>query len=382
MSTIVVSGAFANKPGNGGNAWTRLCWINGLASLGYEVVFVEQIDRTGESEQAIRFFREGLARHAPAASACLLDRDDEPLCGLAFDEMRRRAERAVALVNISGHLDIPDIKLAIPRRIYFDDDPGYTQCWHAAGSTAPRLGDHHLYATLGLNIGQPGCPIPTGGITWHGIPPPVDLTRWTPAPVDAFHGFSTVASWRGPYAPPEFQGRTLGVKAHAFRAVAELPERTGFPFTIAVDIHPADARDRERMASHGWRLLAPETCAGSPEAYRDFIRNASAECSVAQGMYTETGSGWFSDRTARYLACGRPALVQDTGFGRVIPTGRGIVTFRTLDEAVEGARAIVAEYAAHAHHARALAEKYFDARVILRDLLRKAGVPDAKETAS
>jgi hypothetical protein len=114
--------------------------------------------------------------------------------------------------------------------------------------------------------------------------------------------------------------------------------------------------------------------AASPAAFRSYVQGSGAEFSVAQGVYVETDSGWFSDRTARYLASGKPALVQDTGFSRNLPCGEGLIPFRTLDEAVAGAQAIAAEPECHAHAARAVAEEHFDSDAILDTFLRDAGV--------
>jgi hypothetical protein len=105
------------------------------------------------------------------------------------------------------------------------------------------------------------------------------------------------------------------------------------------------------------------------------VQGSAAEFSVAQGIYVETNSGWFSDRTTRYLASGKPALVQDTGFSRRMCNGEGLVPFRTVDEAAAGAERIARDYARHCAAARAAAETYFDSDKVLRAMLDAAGVP-------
>src|SRR5262249_50623629 len=132
--------------------------------------------------------------------------------------------------------------------------------------------------------------------------------------------------------------------------------------------------DRHALVEHGWRVADPISAAGNPQAFRRYVQHSGAEFSVAQGIYVETGSGWFSDRTVRYLASGKPALVQDTGFSRNYPVGRGLVAFRTLDEAAAGAEDIGAHYGRHCHGARALAEEYFDSNKVLSGLLDSIGV--------
>jgi len=181
-----------------------------------------------------------------------------------------------------------------------------------------------------------------------------------------------VATWRGPYGRVEHAGRTYGVKLDEFRKVLPLPRRSGHTFELALDVHPDEGRDLAALREHGWRLVDPREVAGDPGLFRHYVQGSGAEFSVAQGIYVETSSGWFSDRTTRYLASGKPALVQDTGFSQTIPTGDGLLTFRTLDEAVVGAEAIAADYDRHARAARAIAEEYFDSDKVLARMLEDA----------
>ena len=257
----------------------------------------------------------------------------------------------------------------IPRRIYIDLDPGYTQFWHAAGNPGPRLEGHNFYYTVGENIGRPGCSIPTGGISWRPIRQPVVLEHWPACAPGDVRLFSTIASWRGPYGPAQHAGTTYGLKAHEFRKFVELPRRVDQRFEIALDIDPADERDLVALRDHGWHVVDPGVVASGPVGFREYVQASGAEFSVAQGIYVETQSGWFSDRTVRYLASGRPALVQDTGFGRKYPLGEGLVAFRTMDEAVTGARQIAGDYKNHCRAARAIAENYFDSGRVLGQLV-------------
>jgi hypothetical protein len=259
------------------------------------------------------------------------------------------------------------------RKVYIDLDPGFTQFWHAAGSAGPRLAGHDSYFTIGENIGAPGCHIPTGDIRWLQTRQPVVLERWPVAP-GALDRFTTIASWRGPYGPVRHDGRTYGLKVHEFRKFLTLPEQTQQHFEIALDIHPADGGDRDALLRHGWRIVEPRKVVPDPRAFRWYVQTSGAEFSVAQGIYVETHSGWVSDRTVRYLASGKPALVQDTGFSRNYPVGEGLVAFNTLEEAIAGAERIRRDYSAHCAAARAIAETYFDSNIVLSQLLDEAGV--------
>ena len=167
---VIVSGALANKPGNGGNAWTRMSWARGFERLGCEVFFMEQLPATTERDPAcgtasINFFQTVMAQFGLAQNSALLC-GDEILHGPPLTELVQRAKNSALLFNLSGHLTQPEIFAAAPCKVFYDDDPGFTQFWHAAGGGA-RLAGHDFHFTIGENIGSPGCPIPTNGIKWR-----------------------------------------------------------------------------------------------------------------------------------------------------------------------------------------------------------------------
>jgi hypothetical protein len=153
-----------------------------------------------------------------------------------------------------------------------------------------------------------------------------------------------------------------------------LPELAPGTFELALDIHPAEDKDLALLEQHHWRVVDPRVVAGTPDLFRRYVQASGAECSVAQGVYVETNSGWFSDRTVRYLASGKPALVQDTGFTRQLPSGMGLVAFSTLEQASAGADRIVRQYAEHSRAARAIAEEHFAAPTVLGRLLDDIGL--------
>jgi hypothetical protein len=378
---IVVAGALANKPMNGGEAWVRLSWIRGLARIGCDVWFVEQIADAvctdadlghrpfGESLNR-SWFRDVVESFGLTNRASLLC-DTGEVEGVPIDLIRDVAADACLLVNISGNLTDPTLHRAVRRRAYVDIDPGFTQLWHAAGEARFRLRGHDHYFTIGENIGRAGCSIPAGDLEWRPVRQPVVLDDW-PVRHSTPHGdpvFTTVATWRGPYGPVELDGRRFGLKVHEFRKFITMPRRVPARFEAALAIHHSETPDLELLATHHWQVARPESVAGTPESFRTYVADSTAEFSVAQGMYVETGSGWFSDRTTRYLASGRPALVQDTGFSGNLPVGEGLVPFTTVEEAVAGATRILGEYATHAEAARAVAETSFDSDMVLARFL-------------
>lgn len=382
MSTILVSGAIANKPLSGGETWVRMSWVRGLRRLGFDVCLVEQIessqcvDSEGRSvplERSVNAssFESAVASLAPGCPAALICDGGPTTIGLAFDDVVALARDAELLVNISGHLEIEPIKAGPRRRAYVDVDPGFTQIWAADGDAA-RLGGHDTYFTVGENIGMAGCSIPTAGVEWLPLPPPVTLEDWPGLPAAEDARFTTVATWRSPLGALSHGGVDFQGKHHAWRRLAELPRLCPQEFEIALQIHPSDSADRAILEASGWRLVDPRRVVGDPLAFRSYVQGSAAEFSVAHPVYVDTASGWLSDRTVRYLASGRPALVEDTGAGKRYPLGEGLLPFRTVEEAVAGAAAIARDYEAHSQAARSLAETYFDSDLVLGRFLELA----------
>jgi hypothetical protein len=388
MKAIIVSGALANKPGNGGGVWERMSWVTGLRRLGVDVYFVEQIapesclDATGRPTglaNSINLEWFGSTTHwfGMDERSALICRGGEQCAGMPWERLLEIAARADLLVNLSGHLTLAPLLERIGRKAYVDVDPGFTQFWHVDPATAFTLAGHDVYFTIGENIGRPDCPIPTCGIRWHPVRQPAVLDDWPVTATAAPMRFTTVASWRGAYGPVQAGGRRYGLKAHEFRKYLELPARVaataGGPIMeIALDIHPSDSPDLAELEENGWRITDPRKAAGDAAAFHRYVQESAAEFSVAQGIYVDTNSGWFSDRSVRYLASGKPVLVQDTGFGRTVPAGEGLLSFRNLDEATTGVREVVANYPRHSRAARAIAEEFFASDKVLKRFLEDA----------
>ena len=386
MKKIVVAAVIANKHRSAGAIWTSLSWTLGFRALGFDVYFIEQIapescvDGEGnrcafQNSANLAAFARATAEFGLQGKAGLILANGDTTHGMRWSELLDLGTDAEAIINISGHLNAEALLRRFRRKVYVDLDPGFTQIWQATGISGARLEGHDFYFTVGENIGRPNCPVPTGEYQWRAIRQPAILDLWPSVEAAAGSRFTTIASWRGPYGPLEFGGRTLGVKAHEWRKVIALPARApGQQFEVALDIHPADGKDLESLRRHGWQIVDPQTVAPDVSSMQRYIQQSAAEFSVAQGVYVGTNSGWISDRTVCYLASGRPALVQDTGFSSNLPCGLGLVPFRTLDEAVAGAENITRAYAEHCKAARELAEREFRSDKVLGDLLRQIGV--------
>ncbi|HEX4805278.1 MAG TPA: hypothetical protein VFU94_05200 [Conexibacter sp.] len=371
MTVVVLAGALANKPGNGGEAWVRLAWLLGLRALGVETWFVEQIDPACCGAEHVAWFERVVRRFELDPRAALIDDGGRVLSGPPAEALHDACARADLLLNVSGNLALEPL-LALPRRrAYLDLDPGYTQLWHAQGALGDALHRHEELLTVGLALGSDACPLPLGGRRWRAVPPPVPLDEWPVASEPPARGFTTVASWRGGYGRVEHAGRLHGQKAHEFRRFAQVPRDSGADCEVALDIHPGDGADAQRLADGGWRLADPRAVAGDPDAFRAYVQGSLAELSPAQGIYVETRCGWLGDRTSRYLASGRPAIVQATGLPPEWDQGEGLLTFATPQEAVAAVEAVRAEPERHARAARRLAEERLDAARVIGALLEE-----------
>jgi hypothetical protein len=380
---IIVAGAIAHLPlGGGGNTWAFLQYLLGFRALGIETFYVEHLEPKSaqddrgrpvafETSHSARYFDTVMRRFGLEGQAALLQFPGEGHVGLSHADVRRLAGDADLFINISGRFHMPDILSAARRRLYLDLDPGFTQIWQEQYRVDMNLRGHDCYVTVGLNLGQPDCPLPTAGIGWQTTLPPVVMAEWETALAPGA-AYTTVADWRG-YGAVEWEGVWYGQKAWEFERLMDLPRRVRPPLELCLAIHPGEA-DREALLRHGWRLTEPQTQAATPDAYRDYLWQSRGELTPAKHGYVAGRTGWFSDRSACYLAAGRPVILQDTGFGRYLPIGEGLLAFDNLDGAAAAVATVEANYAAHAGAARALAAEHLDARRVLPRLLQLAGV--------
>jgi hypothetical protein len=338
---ILVAGMVATDPHQGGATWAVLQYVRGLEELGHEVWLVDPAEATSEAD---RYFA-GLGLGPQAFLG--------PYGGPVPD----------LLLNISGMLRDERILDHAPIRVYLDLDPVFNQLWHGQGVDV-GLDGHTHYVTVGRRV-------PATGHDWIHTLPPVVLERWPVAERVEIDAFTTVANLRG-YGSIEHDGIRYGQKAHSLRPLLELPRLTSDRFALALDVHP-DEPDLAALREHGWELLDPRRVAGTPERYASFVRGSKAELGIAKEGYVVSRCGWFSDRSAAYLASGRPVVAQDTGFGERLPAGAGLFAFSNTDGVLAAIEALRFDYGRHARAARAIAEEHLDSRRVLTRLLREVG---------
>ncbi len=395
---VLVGGRIAQRPFNGGGPWVRLGWVLGLRRLGLQAYLVDHleswrcVDEAGEAaslEESVNlaYFERVVESFGLTATSALVCDDGAPIFGMSRQDLLELAESADLLINIAGAVRWPELLRRVRRKAYIDLDPGFTQLAHAQGKLS--LDDHDFLFTHGGNVGAAGCRIPTAGLSWLPVSHPVVLSEWPISPGDDPTRFTTVAALFASARGWPSDGRLGSAsKAAELAKIAELPLQLPYTFEIALRTRDsrvslgvrggADVEEErlhlDRLEQCRWRIVDPYDVAADPHAYRSYIRASGAELSVAKGIFVETGSGWFSDRTAYYLASGKPALVQDTGFGGSIPVGSGLLAFRTLDDAIAGAEAIASDYESHCRAARSLAEQHFNSDKVISQFLDEVGV--------
>jgi len=378
---ILVSGMMAGDPYQGGATWAVLQYVLGLRNLGHDVYVVEPVARRALRPATVRladsinakYFHYVVARFGMGPRAALLRQDSRDTVGVRYEELVRAARQCDLLINISGMLTDRSLLEPIPRRVYLDLDPAFNQLWHAVEGIDIRLEGHTHFVTVGGLIGTPACDVPTCGRTWIPTLPPVVLPEWPATPGRPNGAWTTVGNWRG-YGSIEHRGVKYGQKVHSFRRIVDLPARTRARLQPALAIHQNEVDDLAALAANKWEVVNPEVVAGTPDMYRRFIQRSKGELGIVKSGYVLSRCGWFSDRSACYLASGRPVIAEDTGFGELLPTGEGLLSFSTVEEAAAALEITADGYDKHCRRAREIAETFFRSEVVLRALVERVGV--------
>jgi hypothetical protein len=371
---ILFAGIIARYP-FGGVAWCSLMYLLGLRQLGHRVFYIEdtgecvydpvQNTRATDPSYGTTYINDALTPFGLGGDWAFVNYDGT-YHGRSRADVVRFCEDADVFLNLSGGSWFwRDEYSRIPRKAFIDSDPAFTQL--AIAKAVPWyvefFGRFDRLFTFGANIGTPASAVPTGSFTWHKTWQPVALDLWAPAadvrPRDAF---TTVMTWQ-----IESFTDVGGNKDQEFVRFIDLPSRTSQRFELAVN------GPQRLLRSYGWNTVEAMQVSRTPWAYRDFIHGSRAEFGVAKHTYVSTRSGWFSDRTECYLASGRPAVVQDTGWSAHLPSGDGLIGFSSIDDALAGIDRINSDYRRHAAQAHAIAREHFEAGAVLTRLLDELG---------
>ncbi|HEV2394745.1 MAG TPA: hypothetical protein VG146_20530 [Verrucomicrobiae bacterium] len=296
--------------------------------------------------------------------------------GLRRQQILELYREATAFLNVTGAQEIRDEHMACPRRIYVETDPVAAQVKVAQGDhqTIVALEAHDTHFSFGGNFGAPDCRVPLERFKWLPTRQPVLLDFWEQSDRARQNGaaYNTIATWQNQGKDLVYQGETYyWSKDREFLKILDLPLRRKAPFELAVGVEgPA----RRILRENRWRLRDPLALSSDCARYRNFICRSRGEFTVAKDQNIRLRSGWFSDRSACYLAASRPVINQDTGFGSYLPTGKGLFAFRTMEDILAAVDAIESDYAGNCHAAREIAGEYFAAEKVVGSLLKRAGI--------
>lgn len=382
---IVVLGTMAAQPW-AGMAWMHMQITVGLLRLGHDVYYVEASSEwpydplRGTSTPDAGYALPYLARVADGFGlrgrwAYRTSYAEREWFGLSRHDAEDLLAHADVVLNITGATDPAVEEIKVGRLVYVGTDPVGHEVRYASGDEGVRslIDQHQDAVTYGENLGTADCPIPPLPRLRARTRQPVLLDLWASGPPTRL--FTTVSNWRQPGHDIVFQGETYRwSKHHEFLRFLEVPRRRGEPIELALGPGQLEAGERRRLEDNGWCLADAHAFTVDPWPYRDYVRASAGEFTVAKDQNVRLSSGWFSERSACYLAAGRPVVTQDTGFGTVLPTGDGLFAFRTLDDVLAAFEAIEADYTRHSRAARRIAEEYFAAERVLAKLLDDLGV--------
>lgn len=381
---IAVLGLIVRYP-LGGMAWHHLQYVLGLSELGHDVYFLEDSGDWPECydpatltvgtdpRYGLQFATDTFTRIGLGDRWAYYDAHTASWLGPCADRAVEICATADLLLNLSGVNPLRGPLATVPARAFVDTDPAFTQIRHLTDEDSRDLARRHTaFLSFGANIPSGRADVPDDGLPWQATRQPVVLDAWPVTPGPAHGKFTTVMQWDS-YAPVEYAGARFGMKCDTLWPYAGLPDRAGPIFEIAIDRLPEEAGAALRQ--HGWGLRHPYEITRSPWTYQRFIQDSKAEFTTAKAGYVVSQSGWFSERSASYLASGRPVVTQDTGFSDWIPTGAGLFSFTDLEGALAAIEEVTRRYDRHCRAARELAAEYFDSRKVLPQLIECAMQP-------
>lgn len=403
---IVVLGFMGNCP-IAGVLWQHIHYIVGLQRLGHEVYYLEDTSRypydpvqqtpTEDysyaakilAQLAVEFGFEGRWAFSPRY------RSPQETAGLSRKSINQLYKEADALLNICGSHELNEDLLLSENLIYVESDPGVEQIKvdQKDSTTSEFLKRHRARFTFGENIGTSRFPVPLHGLDWLPTRQPVVTDFWNNIVLHPSTGCNIVLhpsvgckvehafDWKtarftsianlatGGKKDIHWKGETyLWSKLPEFEKFRLAPTQAGEPFELATTFK--DAATQQAFLQAGWKEVSPNEISVNYHAYTNYIQQSKGEFTVAKDQYVRLNTGWFSDRSACYLAAGRPVITQQTGFTEFYGnTKEGLFAFETAEHIVEAVKMINADYARHSKAAAAIAKEHFEAEKVLASLL-------------
>ena len=379
MARIILGSYMVRYPLGGMMSWA-LQYLVGLQRLGHEVYFVEKSGylnacydptanvMTDDCTYGVGVLEQLLARFGLDESWCYVD-ESKRYFGLPQPRIESVFRSADLFLDMGTHGNWLE-EASQTRTVLVDGEPGFTQMKrHLRTAAGKPLPEYDFYFTTGQNIGREGNAVPAAE-TWRHLFHPVVVDLFQDRAPDPAAPFTTVMNWQS-YEPLEFQGTTYAHKDVEFEKFLRLPEVANRPLEVAC---AGAGGARGRLVQAGWSVRSAHDITLTFDGFADYLLSSAGEFGVCKNGFVATRSGWFSDRSAAYLASGRPVVLQDTGFSEHLPCGDGLFAVDTVEEAAEAIRAIDADYRHHHESARRIAVEFLDARKVLGRMLEEIGL--------
>jgi GT2 family glycosyltransferase len=391
---IVLLGMMTKMP-VAGVVWQNLHYLLGLERLGYEAYYVET--HAGTPSMLMRHRDDDSSALAAEFIAAVMRRfgladrwafhalhADGRCFGMSELELQRLYGSADLLINLHGGTQpLPELA-ASGRLVYLETDPVQLQLElkHGHQETVDFLDPHCAFFTFAENWDSPDCCLPSDDrYQFHPTRQPVVLELWPDRSAQPADVFTTVGNWRQVWRDVTFEGRTYSWSKHQeFLKYLDLPRRSDQSFELALG--SAEPQDRALLVERGWRVRDGMEVSSSIDRYRDYVGDSRGEFTVAKEQNVSLRTGWFSDRSATYLASGRPVITQETGFSNVLPSGEGLFGFDSFDEALAATEAVAGDYGRQARAARCVARECFSHEVVLGPMLELLGIGPVKRGSS
>jgi len=368
-----------------GVTYQFLHYLIALRRLGYDPYYVEDSGRwvydprlndlTGEAQPNVEAVAPTLEAYGFGNRWAFRGNYPQGRCyGMSESAILRLYREADAFLNVTGAQEIREEHLLCPRRIYVESDPFASQVRVAQGhpATIAALSAHDTHFSFGENLGAPDCDVPIERFRWRPTRQPVVVDLWdNPDPAEGTC-YTTITTWHNSGKDVVHRGETYyWTKDREFERYLDLPLRRPVPFELAAGVDEAVER---RLRGHGWHQRHSVELSQDVDRYRGYVQRSRGEFTVARDQYVRPRTGWFSDRSACYLASGRPVITQETGFSKFLPTGKGLFAFNTMDDILDAVDAIETDYVGNSRVAREIAEEYFAAERVVGRLMAEAGL--------
>ena len=389
----IIVGGFIGLYPTGGVTWDYLQYALGLKMLGHEVYYVEDTmqysgyqapgQEWDDATESVTYLSKAMDQFGLTGRWAYRDIGSGKCFGMTSERLDEICRTADVFLNVSASTCLREEYYNIPIRILIDSDPMFTQTQDWDDSDAAYSYEHirnryswyNYLFTFGENIGETDCAIPTLGLNWIKTHQPVCLDYWSKPYAQPAAGpvFTTIMNWSA-RSELSYNRERYGQKDIEFDKILGVPGQckfAEFEVVMAVSKDFREAFNGLALHEHGWTVTNPSDKIRSPDRYVEFIHSSSAEFSVAKNAYVKSNSGWFSCRSACYLAAGRPVITQDTGWSKYIETKRGLFSFSDMDSAINCITEVAADWDGHSRAAKEMAHAYFDSNKVLTDMLNR-----------